>query len=185
MWPFSVLFGIQTSFEHYTPANIVAAVSLAWTAVYFLLALRRAYAEPWPAAVIKGSTIVFSDLHRDSTCNVCRACARDCSHQASRVILRPAGSKRREPLLFSGERRGRLMLNAETGFGPLMFRYWSGHYTRSNSHLIVSNGVSNWFPLRREPRKSFVSLSSASDRFFAAEVAIAAVGVYKPLRCTL
>jgi hypothetical protein len=51
-WPFSVLFGIQTS-----PGNIVLAVTLAWTAVYFLLALRRAYAEPWLAAVIKGATI--------------------------------------------------------------------------------------------------------------------------------
>ena len=40
------------------------------------------------------------------------------------------------------------MLNAETGFGPMMFRYWSGHYTRGDSHLIVSNGVGNWFPLQ-------------------------------------
>lgn len=53
-WPFSVLFGIQTS-----PGNIVLSVTLAWTAVYFLLALRRAYAEPWLAAVIKGATIFF------------------------------------------------------------------------------------------------------------------------------
>jgi hypothetical protein len=59
MWPFWFLFGIQTSVEHHTPANIVAVVSLAWPAVYFLLALRRAYAEPWLAAIIKGSTIYF------------------------------------------------------------------------------------------------------------------------------
>lgn len=52
-WPFYVLFGIQTS----TPANIVTGVSVAWAAVYFVLALRRAYTEPWLAAVIKGATI--------------------------------------------------------------------------------------------------------------------------------
>ena len=40
------------------------------------------------------------------------------------------------------------MLNAKSGFGPLMFRYGSGHYTHGDSHLIVSNGVGNWFPLR-------------------------------------
>jgi predicted MPP superfamily phosphohydrolase len=53
------------------------------------------------------------------------------------------------PLTLSGHTHGgQLMLNAEMGFGPLMFRYWSGHYTRGDSHLIVSNGVGNWFPLR-------------------------------------
>jgi uncharacterized protein len=55
----------------------------------------------------------------------------------------------RIPLTLSGHTHGgQLMLNAETGFGPWMFRYWSGHYTRGESHLIVSNGVGNWFPLR-------------------------------------
>lgn len=53
LWPFKVLFGIQTSF--YT---IVSTVFLTWPIVYCLLALRRAYAEPWLAAVIKGC-IVF------------------------------------------------------------------------------------------------------------------------------
>jgi predicted MPP superfamily phosphohydrolase len=53
------------------------------------------------------------------------------------------------PLTLSGHTHGgQLMLNAEMGFGPLMFRYWSGHYTKGDSHLIVSNGVGNWFPLR-------------------------------------
>jgi predicted MPP superfamily phosphohydrolase len=33
------------------------------------------------------------------------------------------------------------MLNADTGFGPLMFRYCSGHYIHGDSHLIVSNGA--------------------------------------------
>ena len=43
---------------------------------------------------------------------------------------------------------GQLMLNESTGFGPMMFRYWTGLYSREGSHLVVSNGVGNWFPLR-------------------------------------
>ena len=53
------------------------------------------------------------------------------------------------PLTLAGHTHGgQLMLNEETGFGPIMFRYWSGHYTRADGHLVVSNGVGNWFPLR-------------------------------------
>ena len=53
------------------------------------------------------------------------------------------------PLTLAGHTHGgQLMLNEETGFGPIMFRYWSGLYTRGDSHLVVSNGVGNWFPLR-------------------------------------
>jgi predicted MPP superfamily phosphohydrolase len=53
------------------------------------------------------------------------------------------------PLTLSGHTHGgQLMLNEQRGFGPAMFRYWSGLYTRGESKLIVSNGVGNWFPLR-------------------------------------
>jgi len=53
------------------------------------------------------------------------------------------------PLTLAGHTHGgQLMLNEETGFGPMMFRYWSGQYTKGESHLIVSNGIGNWFPLR-------------------------------------
>ena len=53
------------------------------------------------------------------------------------------------PLTLAGHTHGgQLMLNEETGFGPMMFRYWSGLYTQGDSHLVVSNGVGNWFPLR-------------------------------------
>ena len=53
------------------------------------------------------------------------------------------------PLTLAGHTHGgQLMLNEETGFGPIMFRYWSGPYVQGNSHLVVSNGVGNWFPLR-------------------------------------
>jgi hypothetical protein len=64
------------------------------------------------------------------------------------------------PLTLSGHTHGgQLMLNAETGFGPWMFRYWSGHYTRGESHLIVSNGVGNWFPLRTRAPAEVIHLT--------------------------
>jgi uncharacterized protein len=53
------------------------------------------------------------------------------------------------PLTLSGHTHGgQLMVNEQLGFGPALFRYWSGLYTRGQSKLIVSNGVGNWFPLR-------------------------------------
>src|SRR5687767_1938563 len=64
------------------------------------------------------------------------------------------------PLTLAGHTHGgQLMLNAETGFGPLMFRYWSGHYTKGDSHLIVSNGVGNWFPLRTSAPAEVIHLT--------------------------
>ena len=58
-------------------------------------------------------------------------------------------------LTLSGHTHGgQFMLDSTHGFGPWMFRYWSGLYTRSAapghpaSALVVSNGVGNWFPLR-------------------------------------
>jgi uncharacterized protein len=53
------------------------------------------------------------------------------------------------PLILSGHTHGgQLMLNEQCGFGPALFRYWSGLYRKGASKLIVSNGVGNWFPLR-------------------------------------
>jgi predicted MPP superfamily phosphohydrolase len=67
------------------------------------------------------------------------------------------------PLTLSGHTHGgQLMLNAETGFGPWMFRYWSGHYTKNDSHLIVSNGVGNWFPLRTRAPAEVIHLTLRS-----------------------
>lgn len=60
-----------------------------------------------------------------------------------------AAAENQLPLTLSGHTHGgQLMLNEQLGFGPAMFRYWSGLYTRGESKLIVSNGVGNWFPLR-------------------------------------
>jgi predicted MPP superfamily phosphohydrolase len=53
------------------------------------------------------------------------------------------------PLTFAGHTHGgQLMANPEVGFGPWMFRYWSGLYQRDGRAMVVSNGVGNWFPIR-------------------------------------
>jgi len=56
------------------------------------------------------------------------------------------------PLTASGHTHGgQLMLGESVGFGPLLYRYWSGLYRQPAHHgaaLVVSNGVGNWFPLR-------------------------------------
>jgi predicted MPP superfamily phosphohydrolase len=60
-----------------------------------------------------------------------------------------AAAEAQMPLTLSGHTHGgQLMLNEQLGFGPALFRYWSGLYTRGESKLIVSNGVGNWFPVR-------------------------------------
>jgi len=64
------------------------------------------------------------------------------------------------PLTLSGHTHGgQLMLNEQLGFGPAMFRYWSGLYKRGRSQLIVSNGVGNWFPLRVNAPAEIVHLT--------------------------
>jgi predicted MPP superfamily phosphohydrolase len=56
------------------------------------------------------------------------------------------------PLTVSGHTHGgQLMLTDAVGFGPLLFRYWSGLYCKpahGGAALVVSNGVGNWFPVR-------------------------------------
>jgi predicted MPP superfamily phosphohydrolase len=56
------------------------------------------------------------------------------------------------PLTVSGHTHGgQLMLGEAVGFGPLLYRYWSGLYRKpahNGASLVVSNGVGNWFPLR-------------------------------------
>ena len=64
------------------------------------------------------------------------------------------------PLTLSGHTHGgQLMLNEQLGFGPALFRYWSGLYQRGTSKLIVSNGVGNWFPLRVNAPAEIVHLT--------------------------
>jgi len=53
------------------------------------------------------------------------------------------------PLVLSGHTHGGQMnLTENLGFGPMMFRYWSGLYQKDGRAVVVSNGVGNWFPLR-------------------------------------
>jgi predicted MPP superfamily phosphohydrolase len=53
------------------------------------------------------------------------------------------------PLTLAGHTHGgQLMLTRSIGFGPWLYRYWSGFYRKGGSQLIVSNGAGNWFPLR-------------------------------------
>ncbi len=60
-----------------------------------------------------------------------------------------AAAAARFPLVLSGHTHGgQLNLSDGLGFGPLMYRYWSGRYAKPGSQLVVSNGVGNWFPLR-------------------------------------
>jgi len=64
------------------------------------------------------------------------------------------------PLTLSGHTHGgQLMLNEQFGFGPALFRYWSGLYIRGQSKLVVSNGVGNWFPLRVNAPAEIVHLT--------------------------
>ncbi len=64
------------------------------------------------------------------------------------------------PLTLSGHTHGgQLMLSADRGVGPILFKYWSGLYSRGASQLVVSNGVGNWFPLRINAPAEIVHLT--------------------------
>lgn len=67
------------------------------------------------------------------------------------------------PLTVSGHTHGgQLMLSDGVGFGPLMYRYWSGLYRKpeqAGASLVVSNGVGNWFPLRIGAPAEIISLT--------------------------
>src|SRR5262249_2580816 len=46
------------------------------------------------------------------------------------------------PLMLAGHTHGgQLMLDQNTGFGPWLFRYWSGLYQKEGRTLFVSNGT--------------------------------------------
>jgi predicted MPP superfamily phosphohydrolase len=71
------------------------------------------------------------------------------------------------PLTISGHTHGgQLMLTDSFGFGPLLFRYWSGLYRKAEPHeaaLVVSNGVGNWFPLRTGAPAEIIQLTLQSE----------------------
>lgn len=60
-----------------------------------------------------------------------------------------AASEAGIPLTLAGHTHGgQLMLSDDLGFGPMLYKYWSGLYTSGGKAAVVSNGVGNWFPLR-------------------------------------
>ena len=64
------------------------------------------------------------------------------------------------PLTLSGHTHGgQLMLNDTVGFGPMFYRYWSGHYQKSGSQLVVNNGIGNWFPIRMNAPAEIIELT--------------------------
>jgi len=64
------------------------------------------------------------------------------------------------PLTLAGHTHGgQLMLTENMGFGPALFRYWSGIYRNQDRALVVSNGVGNWFPLRTRAPAEIVHLT--------------------------
>lgn len=64
------------------------------------------------------------------------------------------------PLTLAGHTHGgQLMLSPKVGFGPWLYRYWSGVYAQGASRLVVSNGVGNWFPLRIHAPAEIVHLT--------------------------
>ena len=72
------------------------------------------------------------------------------------------------PLTISGHTHGgQLMLSDSVGFGPLLFRYWSGLYRKpehNDAALVVSNGVGNWFPLRTAAPAEVIHLTLRPGR---------------------
>ncbi len=64
------------------------------------------------------------------------------------------------PLTLAGHTHGgQLMVTPGLGFGPLLYRYWSGLYRQAGRALIVSNGTGNWFPLRTRAPAEIIHLT--------------------------
>jgi predicted MPP superfamily phosphohydrolase len=67
------------------------------------------------------------------------------------------------PLTLSGHTHGgMLMWNERLGAGPILYRYWSGAYTREERSVVVSNGIGNWFPLRTSAPAEIIRLTLSS-----------------------
>jgi len=64
------------------------------------------------------------------------------------------------PLTLSGHTHGgQLNLTDRVGFGPALYRYWSGLYRSGASAAFVSNGAGNWLPLRTAAPAEIVHLT--------------------------
>jgi predicted MPP superfamily phosphohydrolase len=64
------------------------------------------------------------------------------------------------PLTLAGHTHGgQLMVTPNIGFGPMLYRYWSGLYRKEDCALVVSNGTGNWFPLRTRAPAEIVHIT--------------------------
>ena len=64
------------------------------------------------------------------------------------------------PLTLAGHTHGgQLMVTPKVGFGPWLYRYWSGVYREGERALVVSNGTGNWFPLRTRAPAEIIHLT--------------------------
>ncbi|QOV88243.1 metallophosphoesterase [Humisphaera borealis] len=67
------------------------------------------------------------------------------------------------PLTLAGHTHGGLlMLSERVGPAALMYRYFSGLYRKSDSHLFVSNGVGSWYPVRVNAQPEIVHFTLRS-----------------------
>lgn len=62
LWPLFAVVGIQPAAYRFLPVVLLTTVSAAWGVAYLILALRRAYAEPWSAAIFKSGAVFLSYL---------------------------------------------------------------------------------------------------------------------------
>lgn len=51
-------------------------------------------------------------------------------------------------LVLTGHTHGGQIMVGPVGFGPLLFKYWSGLYRHGGNSMVVSNGAGDWFPCR-------------------------------------
>ena len=64
------------------------------------------------------------------------------------------------PLTLAGHTHGgQLMVTQNLGFGPMLYRYWSGINRLGQRVLIVTNGTGNWFPLRTRAPAEIIHLT--------------------------
>ncbi len=70
------------------------------------------------------------------------------------------------PLTLSGHTHGgQLMASDDAGFGPLLYRYWSGLYQKpdwNDAAIVVSNGVGHWYPIRVNAPAEIIHLTLRS-----------------------
>jgi hypothetical protein len=80
------------------------------------------------------------------------------------VVATRLANRRMWRILVSAFMGGELVAHLSAMAGSdwpssVMFRYWSGLYTRGRSQLVVSNGVGNWLPIRINAPAEIVHLT--------------------------